>query len=183
MSRLHLPLQDMQAGASLESVEKRSANITLGAARPALAEHILPAHFKRMERYVPVMRRVVSFLCIGGLGAVLNLLCFSVLYHTLLGLSITWGAYLIAFAGAAELSLCHNFVLNDWMTFRHLRNRHWALRCWRFHITGAGGILLTLGISFSLFHFLAISALVAQGTALVAATLFNLIFHHLFTYA
>jgi putative flippase GtrA len=185
MSRLHQPLQDMQACGLLESAEKKRANITLGfgAGRPALAEHSLPTLFKRMESHAPVIRRIVSFLCIGGLGAVLNLLCFSVLYHTLLGLSINLGAYFIAFVVAAELSLCHNFLLNDWMTFRNLRSRHWTMRCLRFHITSTGGILLTLGISFSLFHFLAVSALVAQGTALVAATLFNLIFHHFFTYA
>jgi putative flippase GtrA len=139
--------------------------------------------YKNMGSYAPAIRRLLSFLCIGGLGAALNLLCFSALNRILVRLSTGLVVYFVAFAIATELSLLHNFLLNDWMTFRDLRHRHWARRCFRFHVTSTGGTLLTLGISFSLFHFLELPLLLAQGTALVAATLFNYLFHHIFTYA
>ncbi len=189
MSRFHLPSpppsQNLNSCDLTYSANSKELSITddSGSSNPALIARLSRTLSTIMGSYAPVIRRLVSFLFVGGLGAALNLLCFSILYNILLRLSIGVVVYLVAFAIATELSLFHNFLLNDWITFRHLRGRHWMMRCLRFHVTSTGGALLTLGISFSLFNFFGMSALVAQGTALVAATLFNFFFHHVFTYA
>ena len=128
--------------------------------------------------------RLFSFLLIGGLGALVNLVCFSGIYYLLSQSGNTSLAFFTAFITAAEVSIVCNFVLNDRFTFRHLHRSHlsWATRCVRFHITSFGGTALTLGISFSLLHLVHISAFLAQAIALIAATVFNFTFHHIFTY-
>jgi len=131
-----------------------------------------------------MVQRLFCFILVGGLGSIVNLLCFSLLYHFLMQSAVEMVAYFLAFVIATEVSILHNFVLNDWITFRHLRghNRYWFVRCVRFHVTSAGGALVTLGISFAFFHVLHVPLLFSQGIALVAATLFNFTFHHMFTY-
>jgi dolichol-phosphate mannosyltransferase len=129
-------------------------------------------------------QRLFSFLFVGGLGAVVNLACFSIIYYLLVQSIYGLVAYLVAFITATEVSIVTNFVLNDHITFRHLHGQthSWRRRCVRFHVTSVGGTLLTLGISFSFLHLLHISALLSQGTALIIATAFNFVFHHIFTY-
>jgi putative flippase GtrA len=128
--------------------------------------------------------RLFSFLFIGGLGAMVNILCFTAAYSTLLPSASTLVAYFVAFLLATEVSMLTNFALNDGITFRHFRGTHrsWLTRCLRFHATSAGGTALTLGISFSLLHFVLIRAVLAQALALVIATAFNFVGHHVFTY-
>jgi dolichol-phosphate mannosyltransferase len=129
-------------------------------------------------------QRLFSFLCIGGLGAIVNLLCFSIAYSFLMRSTLSFVAYAIAFIFATEISIITNFVLNDRITFRQFHNPggSWKARCVRFHVTSTGGILITLGTSFSFLLLLHISALLAQAAALIIATAFNFVFHHLFTY-
>ncbi len=129
-------------------------------------------------------QRLFSFLFVGGLGAVVNLICFSIVYNLLIQSINSLVAFLIAFISATEVSIVTNFVLNDRITFRifHSQTRSWQLRCVRFHITSIGGTLLTLGISFFLLHLMHVSALLSQATALLIATAFNFVFHHIFTY-
>jgi dolichol-phosphate mannosyltransferase len=129
-------------------------------------------------------QRLFSFLFVGGLGAVANLLCFSALYYPLMRSLKSLVAYYIAFLLATELSIVINFALNDRITFRTLagQSRPWKTRCVRFHLTSTGGALLTFVISFSCLHWLRIPAFLSQVIALVAATAFNFAFHHAFTY-
>lgn len=128
--------------------------------------------------------RLFSFLCIGGLAALVNMLCFSIVYYRMTRVSNGLLAYMLAFLVATEVSIFANFIPNDRITFRHLPGqiRSWGTRCLRFHMTSIGGTSLTFGISFSLLHLLHVLPFLAQGTALVIATTFNFIFHHLFTY-
>ena len=129
-------------------------------------------------------QRLFSFLFVGGLGAVVNLICFSVVYNLLIHSINSFVAFLIAFMLATEVSIVTNFVLNDRLTFRnfHGQTRSWQMRGVRFHITSIGGTLLTLGISFFLLHQMHMRALLSQATALIIATAFNFVFHHIFTY-
>ncbi len=135
-------------------------------------------------RWVGWFQRLFSFLLVGGFGTVVNMVCFSIIYYSLVRLIDNLVVYFIAFIAATEVSIVSNFVLNDHITFRHLHghSRSWQARCLRYHITSGGGTALTLGISFSLLHVLHISALLAQAMALIAATGFNFVFHHIFTY-
>jgi len=126
--------------------------------------------------------RLFSFLCIGGVGAIVNLLCFSGVYDSLLEVANGFVAYGIAFVVGTEVSIVSNFILNDRLTFGDLHARSWQSRCLRYHVTSIAGVLLTLGSSFSLLHLLHFPALAAQATALVVATACNFIFHRVFTY-
>ncbi len=128
--------------------------------------------------------RLLSFLLVGGMGALVNLVCFSGTYYLLSQSGNTSLAFFTAFIIATEVSIVCNFVLNDRFTFRHLHQSHlsWSTRCVRFHITSIGGTALTLGISFSLLHLVHVSAFLAQAIALITATAFNFTFHHIFTY-
>src|SRR5579859_6320763 len=94
------------------------------------------------------VQRLFSFLFVGGSGALLNLVCFSFAYSRLARSLSDLLAYTLAFLLASELSILFNFVLNDRITFRHLRGHahSWQLRCVRFHLTSLGGTLLTLTI-------------------------------------
>jgi dolichol-phosphate mannosyltransferase len=131
-----------------------------------------------------LFQRLFSFLSVGGMGATVNIICFSSLYALLERRLHNPGAYFIAFLLATEISILFNFVLNDRITFRHLHShkRSWQMRCIRFHTTSLGGTLLTFVISFLLLHWLHVPALFAQAFALIVATVFNFTFHHLFTY-
>ncbi|HZR40237.1 MAG TPA: GtrA family protein [Ktedonobacteraceae bacterium] len=135
-------------------------------------------------RRAGLLQRLFSFLFIGGIGAIVNVLCFTVAYASLLPLAIALIAYFGAFFLATEVSILMNFVLNDRITFRHLHTSDlsWWMRCVRFHITSIGGTLLTFCISFSLLHFIHILALLSQAIALAVATIFNFVGHHFFTY-
>ena len=128
--------------------------------------------------------RLFSFLCIGGFAALINVLCFSIVYYRMERLFNGFLAYMLAFLVATEVSIFANFIPNDRITFRYLSGqiRSWGTRCLRFHLTSIGGTGLTFGLSFSLFHLLHVPPLLAQAAALLIATAFNFVFHHLFTY-
>ena len=139
------------------------------------------SHANRAETHKIVVQ-LFSFLCVGGFGAVVNLLCFSGVYYPLLEVTNRFLAYGIAFVVATEVSIVSNFILNDRLTFGDLHARCWQARCLRYHVTSISGVLLTFGIAFSLLHLLPVPALLAQAAALIIATAWNFVFHHLFTY-
>jgi dolichol-phosphate mannosyltransferase len=138
-------------------------------------------HTHRVETYKMVVR-LFSFLCIGGFGAIVNLLCFSGVYYPLLEVANSFVAYGMAFVVGTEVSIVSNFILNDRLTFGDLHARSWQARCLRYHVTSIGGVLLTLGSSFALLQLLHVPVLPAQATALIIATACNFVFHHVFTY-
>lgn len=138
-------------------------------------------HPKRTETH-KMFGQLFSFLCVGGFGAIVNIFCFSGVYYPLLEVTNSFIAYAIAFVVATEVSIVSNFILNDHFTFGDFHARSWPARCLRYHVTSIGGVILTLGSSFSLLHLLHIPALPAQATALIIATAWNFVFHHVFTY-
>jgi putative flippase GtrA len=129
-------------------------------------------------------QRLFSYLFIGGCAAIVNLICFVMVYYHILRTTSDPTRYLIAFTVATEISILANFIPNDYLTFRHLPGhaRSWGARCLRFHVTCIGGTLVTLIISSSLLHLLHAPAILAQAVALIIATTFNFTFHHIFTY-
>ena len=136
----------------------------------------------RIETHKMVVR-LFSFLCIGGFGAIVNVLCFSGVYYALIVVTSGFMAYGMAFVVGTEVSIVSNFILNDRLTFGDLHARSWQARCLRYHVTSVGGVLLTLGCSFSLLHLLHVPALPAQATALIIATGCNFALHRVFTYS
>jgi putative flippase GtrA len=111
-----------------------------------------------------------------------NVLCFSCVYYPLFQITNSFIAYGLAFVVGTEVSIVSNFILNDRLTFSDLHTRSWQARCLRYHVTSAGGVLLTLVSSFSLLHLLHVPALPAQATALIIATACNFVLHRFFTY-
>lgn len=138
-------------------------------------------HTHRAENYETIVR-LFSFLCIGGFGALVNLLCFSGVYYAILEVTNSFITYGMAFVVGTEVSIVSNFILNDRLTFGDLHARSWQARCLRYHVTSAGGVLLTLVSSFSLLHVLHFPPLPAQATALIIATACNFVLHRVFTY-
>lgn len=129
------------------------------------------------------VRRVFSYLVIGGFAAVVNLIVFAVMLH-LIALPVAPHVhYIIANLTAAEISILANFVPNDRFTFRYLpgHQRMWLARCARFHLTAIGGTVVTLIISVGL-NGLGLPGIIAQAIGLIIALIFNFTLHHLFTY-
>lgn len=132
--------------------------------------------------------RFFSYAIVGGTAAVVNLVCFSLLYYKA---PIDFGPgpfaqtmhYIVVFAIAAEISTLTNFVINDRVTFSRLSGhaRPWIVRCLRFHLTTLVGTLVTFIISLSLAR-LGVPAVLAQTTAIGIAFLVNFTLHHVFTY-
>ncbi len=131
-----------------------------------------------------MLQRLFSYLFIGGLGALVNLAVFQLLYekvslpldrriHNVLALTIAY-----------EISLLVNFMLNDYFTFRHLagHRRSWLARCLRFHLTAGVGFFLTLMFQYSFHFFLHMPSLFAQALAIILVLFYNFTVHHLFTY-
>jgi len=122
--------------------------------------------------------RVISFLFMGGLAALVNLLgtWFFARYT-----SLPHGVYTIL---ATEISLLCSFVLNDRFTFRSLidsRRPYW-LRCIRFHGPAAVGFLFTLLVSDAGYYLAHLPSLIAQSVALILATVVNFVMHRFWTY-
>ena len=130
------------------------------------------------------IQRFVSFLFVGGLASVVNLIVLYIVdAHSLQSINGDV-RHVIAFLLASEISILVNFSLNDYFTFRYLpgRARSWNARCVRFHMTSISGILLTLLINFSLTYKLHVPFVLAQAIAILIVLFYNFAVHHLFTY-
>jgi putative flippase GtrA len=164
-----------------------------------VAEHNLPSYhptsWKLVNQVLDVVdnvthgkaglfQRFFTFVCIGGLAALVNLAVFAaVMYGVKLPVS-EWLHNVIASMLAAELSIMANFIPNDYFTFRRLagHGRSWFARCLRFHITSIGGAVLTFLIQSGFRYIGHTPAIIGQAAALVITLFYNFSFHHLFTY-
>jgi putative flippase GtrA len=130
------------------------------------------------------IQRFFSFVFIGGMASLVNLLVLYVVYYHISMPGSIHVHYVIAFLLASEISILANFVPNDYFTFRHLagHQRSWSARCLRYHITSVSGTALTFLINFGLSYGLRISPVLAQAVALIIVLFYNFTVHHLFTY-
>lgn len=130
------------------------------------------------------LQLLASYLFVGGVSALVNLIVFNVVYTRLAAPLAQNARWIVAFAAAAQVATLVNFVLNDRMTFHRLPGhaRVWWVRCLRFHSTAALGISVTLVASFALHYWLGIAALLAEGIAIVVSLVLNLTMHHVWTY-
>ncbi len=155
----------------------------------ALVDNALELVDRRTKGKAGLLQRLVSYLIVGGFAALVNLVVFYVAYYHIRlpfddHIRVQHALrYLICFTAAAEISTMTNFLINDFVTFRHLagHSRRWIARCGRFHLTSLGGTLVTLAISYGLAA-AGLHALVAEAVAICVAVAFNFTFHHLFTY-
>jgi putative flippase GtrA len=130
------------------------------------------------------IQRFFSFVFIGGMASLVNLLVLYVVYYHISISGSIHVHYVIAFLLASEISILANFVPNDYFTFRYLagHQRSWGARCLRYHITSITGTALTFLINFGLSYGLHISPVLAQAVALIIVLFYNFTVHHLFTY-
>lgn len=122
--------------------------------------------------------QVVSFLIVGGLGALVNLACVWVFSRFT---SLPYDIYIVL---STEIALLCNFALNDRFTFQSLvdgRRPFW-LRCLRFHGPSALGFVLTLLISYAGYHAGHLSPVIAQAVAILIVTVVNFLMHRFWTY-
>ena len=130
------------------------------------------------------VQRFVTYLCIGGFAAVVNLIIFFVVFYRIPMPVSNITHNVIASLFACEISIMANFIPNDYFTFRHLagHNRTWMERCSRYHLTSIVGCILTFLIELGLTSTLHILAILAQAVALILVLVYNFSFHHIFTY-
>ncbi len=122
--------------------------------------------------------RALSFLVVGGLGALVNLACVWVFS------SFTPLPDAVDIVLATEIALLFNFLLNDRFTFHSLvdSRRPFWLRCVRFHGPSALGFVLTLVISLIAHQVAHVPTVVAQAIAILIVTVVNFLMHRLWTY-
>ncbi len=150
----------------------------------ALADRALARAEEITHGKAGVLQRAFTYVFIGGIAAVINLIMLYLVYNVLalpLASNLHW---LIGFLVAAEVSTMANFVLNDRITFSHLPGhaRSWGARCLRFHSTSAAGTIATLVMSFAFKTWLGMTALIAEAVAILLALVLNFTMHHLWTY-
>jgi putative flippase GtrA len=153
--------------------------------RSALANRALDRADRLTGGRAEWVQRASSYLFIGGIAAIINLITLQLMLNVLAGAKFPYELhYAIAFAVATEVSILANFIPNDRITFSHLpgHSRSWIQRCARFHLTTTGGIIVTLAVSSLLHLVFKVPALPSQAVALIIATAFNFTFHHVFTY-
>jgi putative flippase GtrA len=124
------------------------------------------------------VRRLASFLIVGGMAALVNLAGVWVFSrHT----TLPFDVYIVL---ATEISLLFNFVLNDRFTFHSLIDNHrpWWLRCVRFHGPSSLGFGLTLALSYIAHHLGRLPPVTAQAVAIIIVTFVNFSMHRLWTY-
>ncbi len=122
--------------------------------------------------------RLISFLIVGGFGALVNLACVWVFSRYT---ALPYDVYIVL---ATEIALLCNFLLNDRFTFHALvgNQRPFWLRCVRFHGPSALGFVLTLLISYIAHHAGHLAPVLAQAVALLIVTFVNFSMHRLWTY-
>jgi putative flippase GtrA len=122
--------------------------------------------------------RLASFLIVGGVGTVVNLVAVWVFSRYT---SLPYDAYIVI---ATEIALLCNFLLNDRFTFHSLvdSQRPFWLRCLRFHGPSALGFVLTLVISYLAHHAGHLPPVSAQAVAILIVTVVNFCMHRFWTY-
>jgi putative flippase GtrA len=178
-------LSDHRAPAApAASTAPSDAEISYAPTGIALADRVLARAEQITHGKAGVLQRAFTYVFIGGIAAVINLIMLYLVYNVLalpLASNLHW---LIGFLVAAEVSTMANFVLNDRITFSHLPGhaRSWGARCLRFHSTSAAGTIATLVMSFAFKTWLGMTALIAEAVAILLALGLNFTMHHLWTY-
>ena len=168
---------------SSENHGQTSMRVSVGAP-PAEAMAAGVPTGNRKSRSLAAFWHFVSYVLVGVVSTVVNLVCFQALY-VYAGLPYTEQVrYLIGYLGSAEIATMFNFILNDRFTFARYDGRHrpWLVRCLRFHSTVINGFILTFLVSGGLHYEVGVPALMSQAAGIFVAFVFNYTFHHIWTY-
>ena len=135
----------------------------------------------RGHNVVPLVRRLsgsrlgrlTRFSAVGALGTVLNLLVMALLVHGVFDVD-----YLVAATVAAEISILHNFVLQERFVFRDLRNgaNTWRGRLTQHLLYNNAEALIRLPFLILLVETAHVMALLAQAVTLAVAFVARFLF-------
>lgn len=147
--------------AGLRTARKTAAK-QAGASRRLLAKHVRP---------------LGRFCVVGALGVLVNTALLYVLTEAG-GLN-----HLVSATLATEATVLSNFALNDRWTFRDVpRNRSWLWRAVHYNLVALGGLLISIAVLAALTYQLGIYYLFANFFAIGAATLWNYVVNHHWTW-
>jgi dolichol-phosphate mannosyltransferase len=119
------------------------------------------------------MGRMTRFAAVGALGTVVNLLVMALLLHGVFEIN-----YVVAAVVAAEISILHNFVLQERYVFRDLRGgvHSWRDRLTRHLLFNNAEALVRLPFLILLVETVHVSAVLAQAVTLAIAFVARFLF-------
>jgi dolichol-phosphate mannosyltransferase len=134
--------------------------------------------FSLMQRKGEI-RRLVTFILVGGSGVVVNLGIFAALTK------LTSSPYLLAAGVAIELSIISNFILNDRFTFQDRRRRgsgqFWQ-RLGKFNLIALPGVGINIGVPLLILDHSGVYYYLAYLCGIVIATIWNYFMSTLWTW-
>lgn len=117
------------------------------------------------------MGRMSRFAMVGALGTLVNLAIMALLYHGVFDIN-----YVIASVVAAEVSILHNFLMQERFVFRDVRTRNWEIRALLFFGVNNVEALVRVPILVLLVELLAAPPLLAQAALLALAFVARFLF-------
>jgi dolichol-phosphate mannosyltransferase len=120
--------------------------------------------------------RFWKFCLVGGSGVVVN----TIMYATLVGMD--WQVW-AAFCAASFLSMVSNFALNNAFTWRHEKNDPIWTRFFKFVLVSTGGIALSSGLVYALFHWVGLHYLLSGWVGILGGMAWNFALNDLWTFA
>jgi dolichol-phosphate mannosyltransferase len=125
------------------------------------------------------MGRMTRFAAVGAIGTIVNLLVMALLVHGVININ-----YLVAAVIAAEISILHNFVLQERFVFRDLRDGVNSLgsRLTQHLLFNNAEALVRLPFLFLLVEMMQVLALFAQAVMLAIAFVARFLFASLVVY-
>jgi dolichol-phosphate mannosyltransferase len=119
------------------------------------------------------MQRMSRFAAVGALGTLVNLLVMALLVNTSLGVD-----YVVAAVIAAEISILHNFLLQERFVFRDMRGgaNSWRERLAQHLLFNNAEALVRLPVLVLLVGTMHVFALLAQAVTLALAFVARFLF-------
>jgi len=112
--------------------------------------------------------RVLKFCIVGSTGIIVNMGVLYVLKEYV-GFPLMVASFI-----AIELSIANNFLWNDWWTFHQKYNKDGGLtRLFRFHMISIAGIVINMGILFSLTNMFGVYYMVANMVGILCGFIWN----------
>jgi len=112
--------------------------------------------------------RVLKFCIVGSTGIIVNMGVLYVLKE-FAGLPLMIASFI-----AIELSIANNFLWNDWWTFNQKYNKDGGLtRLFRFHMVSIAGLVINMGILFSLTNMFGVYYMVANFIGILCGFVWN----------
>ena len=128
----------------------------------------------------PIVRELIRFAAVGGVGVLVDFVVFNVLRATVFAPGSMAGAVLIAKAVATLLAIFANWAGNRWWTFRDRRSTNIALEMASFVTVSLIGSAIALGCLAISHYVLGLTSVLADN---ISANVVGLLLGSLFRFA